>query len=302
LFLTLGGRTDRQTYLSKVFAAGARRESSDEKLQLDHFTPKAALLYRLSNDHSVYINIGGGVEAPAFNEVDPSPSISGVELNPLLKSMTSTTYEIGMKGVGVFQSHILQSFSYSLAAYRISINNEIVPFNGGAWFFSAGKSQRTGFEFGGFLDTHLGVSLKAAFTYLDAHYRTYSNELGDFKGKAVPGIPTTVLNARVRYASQSGMSAELGMERVGNYFADDGNSFQVRSYFLLNVSAGYALSIGRIKTQMFLGINNLADVHYAASAFVNPVTSKRNGISTTSYLEPGLPRNLFGGINLNVDM
>ncbi len=147
--VTVGLRYDVQTYISRVYAAGARREDLIEELSLDHLTPRIAVLYAFAPQHSLYLNIGGGVEAPAFNEVDPPPWLPNAELNPFLKPMTSTTIEVGLKGLlDIRTTSFVRSLSYSLAAYTITINNEIVPLDGGAWFSSAGTSRRNGLEAG----------------------------------------------------------------------------------------------------------------------------------------------------------
>jgi len=299
-----GGRYDRQMYLSEVFAAGAKSKSSTDQLTLDHFTPKAALLCRLSAKHSLYLSIGGGVESPAFNEVDPPPTISDGHLNPFLKPMSSTTVEIGMKGYELFRdTPIIRSLLYSLAAYSITVRNEIVPYDGGLWFFSAGQSRRYGIELGTRVEFPYGFSLTTALTYLDAEYRTYANELGEFSGREVPGIPPTVINSRVQYVSPFGLSIDLGLEHIGSYYADDSNSARVPSYSLVHTSAGYRLRAGSMSASAFVGVNNLMDQKHVPSAFINPSTRSSSGTAIApAYLEPGLPRNAFGGFALHLDL
>lgn len=300
----VGGRYDCQMYLSEIFAAGAKSKSFTDQLTLDHFTPRAALLYRLSGNHSLYLSIGGGVESPAFNEVDPPPTIAGVQLNPFLKPMSSTTLEIGMKGYELFRdTPIVRSLIYSLAAYSISVKNEIVPYDGGVWFFSAGGSRRYGVELGTRIEFLHSVSLTTALTYLNAEYVTYKNELGEFSGKNVPGIPTTVINARARYASPFGLFVDLGLEHINSYYADDANTASVPSYVVVHASAGYGLRVGSVSTSAFLGVNNLMDQQHVASVFINPSVRSGGGTPITpAYLEPGLPRNAFGGFTLRLDL
>ena len=65
----------------------------------------------------------------------------------------------------------------------------------------------------------------------------------------------------------------------------------------------YTLRAGILNALAFVGVNNLADLHYASSAFINPVTRTSGGAPIApSYLEPGLPRNIFGGLDLRVDL
>jgi iron complex outermembrane receptor protein len=216
--------------------------------------------------------------------------------------MSSTTIELGIKGVEQARNHwLVRSLLYSLAAYAISIENEIIPYDGGVWFFSAGKSRRYGLELGAQIDLRYGFSLKTAVTYLDAQYVTYANELGNFAGRKVPGIPSTVVNARLHYTSPFGIAAELGVERLGLYYADDANSASVPSYALLNASAGYTVRLQPLSVHAYVGVENITDKRHASSAFINPTTRTTSGLPIApAYLEPGLPQNIYGGLNLHV--
>ncbi len=288
-YFTLGGRFDKQRYIAEEFAAAVNRTNVPEELIFDHWTPKMSALFKLSESHSLYASIGGGLEAPAFNEVDPPPTLPNVKLNLLLAPMTSTTYELGAKGYVDFDSEIL--LSYSVAMYRIDIKNEIIPFNGGAYFFTAGRSQRRGLEFSGRASLPAGFSVATALTYMDASYDSYANDIGDFSGNAVPGIPRTVFNSRLGYTSSFGLSADVGLFLVGNYFADDANTYSVPGSAVVNVSATYEFTFGSFNGSLSGGVNNVGNIKYASSAFMNPD-------NTGAFLEPGLPRNVFGGFGL----
>ncbi len=298
LSLVAGLRWDEQTYLSEVYPAGATTAGAKDKLALSHVTPRVGLLYRLSLNHSLYVNYGGGLEAPAFNEVDPPPGLGDVELNPFLKPMVSATLEAGVKGVellGDGQAWV-KSVSYSLAIYYISVRDEIVPYNGGAWYFSAGKSHRAGLEIGADVEIRYGIAIKAALTLLDATYDEYENNLGDFAGNDVPGIPNFAGGGRLRYQSPFGLEAEVGLDYVGSYCADDAGMAKVPSYTLVGGALGYTLRGVTETLSAQVGVQNVFNRHYAASAYINPAV--RAG--SPAYLEPGLPRNFFGGIKVSI--
>ncbi|MBE0555700.1 MAG: TonB-dependent receptor, partial [Proteobacteria bacterium] len=209
----------------------------------------------------------------------------------------STTLEAGIKGVSPFgERDWVQSLSYSVAVYRITIENEIVPFDGGSWYFSAGRSRRLGLEVGSDLEFRYGIGLKVALTLLDARYLEYTNDLGDFAGKSVPGIAPVVVNGRLRYRSSWGFSAEAGLEYVGEYVADDAGTATVPAYTLVGGALSYSVSWSEVVASLHIGVQNLLDEHYAASAYINPSTrTNASGNPVPVYLEPGLPRNFFGG-------
>ncbi len=288
--LTLGGRFDKQRYLAEEYAAGTKRTNVPEELAFDHWTPKLSVLYRATENHSFYVSLGGGLEAPAFNEVDPPPTLPTLKLNPFLAPMTSTTYEAGMKGYSDVGSELLRFVSYSVAVYRIGIKNEIIPYNGGAYFLTAGRSSRVGVELAGRASLFAGFSMATALTFLDAKYDSYADNLTDYSGNVVPGIPKTVFHTKLSYGSEFGLSADVGLYMVSGYFADDGNTFSVPGSTVVNVSLAYAFTLGGFSGSFSGGVNNVSGTRYAASAYINPVGG--------AFLEPGLPRNMFGGFEL----
>jgi hypothetical protein len=127
--------------------------------------------------NTVYAAVGGGVEAPAFNEINPSPIDSTTSINPLLEPMTSTRYEVGFKGeVGVGTN--LGRVGYGVAGYQIDVSNDIIPFNGGAWFFTAGETRRRGIELGADWRPSTPLRVRTSMAFTNKEYLTYSNNLG----------------------------------------------------------------------------------------------------------------------------
>lgn len=299
-----GLRYDIQQYTTESLPAGQRLYRLPEALTFRHLTPRVGFIYRFDQFHSVYANVGGGLEVPAFNEVDPPPSRPDAALNPILKPMRSTTLEAGVKGIEIAHgSSVLKSVTYSVAAYTIFINDEIVPFDGGAWYSSAGSSLRYGVEIGIQADLVGGVSWKSALTYLQAEYRRYQNDLGDFGGKRVPGIPALVVSNRVRYQFPFGLAVELQADYLDRYPADDANLVFVPSSFVMSAVGSYTYHSGPYQLAMFIGGQNLTGEKYSSSAFINPATRTGSGVPLApAYLEPGLPRNFFLGIDGRVQL
>jgi outer membrane receptor protein involved in Fe transport len=90
------------------------------------------------------------------------------------------------------------------------------------------------------------------------------------------------------------LSVEAGMENVGKCYVDDANQYEVEASTILNASLGYNRRIGIFTFNGFVGINNIADVKYVSSAFINPVGG--------AFIEPGLPKNFYSGLSVKLDM
>jgi iron complex outermembrane receptor protein len=296
LTLTAGGRLDRLTYASDDFITPGLAATKT----FTALTPAFGISYRWSPVHSVYASFGGGVEAPAFNEIDPPPPFDErTSLNPFLEPMTSRTVEVGARGVA---ARLIGSLlvHYDVAAYAITVKNEIVPYDGGAYFLSAGKSRRVGLEISALLESPAGFSGGCAVTISRNRYLEYRNELGDFGENSVAGLPGFYASAMVRYRHERGLYAEVGVRTVGSYYADDANTpgGRVGSSAVFDATVGGSFALSSAIWDAYLTVENCADTRYTASAFINGVAAPNR--ATPRYFEPGLPRNLLAGLRLRL--
>ena len=251
-------------------------------------TPKGSISYRLP-EHTIFVSVGGGVEAPAFNEIDPGPPYDATtSLNPLLDAMHSTTFELGARGV---LGSAFGPWRYDAALYQIDTNNEIVPQNGGAFFYTAGKSQRRGAELTLDWQPLTALTLRGTGSFSTNEYKEYVNELGDFSGKDMPGLPKAFFASSVRAKLPQGFSAEVGVTGSSAYFADDANTAKTIAYGLVNATLDWAHELPRGSVRAFISGNNLLDKEHTASMFINGLAGR--------YYEPGLPLNVSGGVTLN---
>ena len=311
LSILIGGRYDNISYFSEDFLQpkfGLQTKSYEK------FTPKAALSYRFTPTHSIYVNISGGVEVPAGNETDPASTFGQDTvylLNPLLDAIQSTTFETGTKQILVFNSDIIRSLYYEFALYHIKVSNDIIPYRGGRFYFTAGKTERSGLEFGASVQLKHGLSLRGTFTYSDNKYVDYvvdsvhygkPGKFADYSRNKAAGIPNLFYGTGITYSPEFLKEVYISVELngVGKYFVDDANKIEVPSYNLLNLSFGLT-NIIRVTDyfglRFFININNLTDEKYAASAFINPDPVSGQPV----YLEPGLPRSINASINFHFD-
>jgi iron complex outermembrane receptor protein len=297
----LGARYDRITYYSESFI----NPSLSGSKAFDQITPKVGLNYRVTPIHSFYLNVGGGVEAPAGNETDPAGTFGQdtvLAINPLLDPIRSTTYEVGTKQLIVPSSGSIASVSYDLAIYHTAVRNEIVPYRGGRFYFSAGRVKRSGLELGLSVESKGGVGLTGAVSWSRHRYSDYQvdsvhygvpGRTADYSGNRLVGIPTWNYNAGVSLTPKAARNLrfQAGIQGNSRYFADDANAVSVEGWSIATVSAGLIepVEIGAISLRGALSVNNLFNRRYIGSAFLNPDVVNNVPVA----FEPGLPRSLL---------
>ena len=305
-----GARYDDITYDYRSYI----NPTLDARRSFTGATPKLGVTYRLAPQHSVYASLGGGIEVPAGNETDPAPPNDVVTaINPLLDPIRSLTYEIGTKQVwAISPSSFLRELSYDVALYQTDVKNEIIPYRGGRFYFTAGRVRRRGAELGARVATSAGVALQAALTWNAHRYTEYlvdsvhydttkAGVFADYSGNDVVGVPafTGSLALDVTPAALRPVRLRLGVESIGSFYADDANQVTVPSYRVANLSVGTDRPVGlgaRLGINAFVTVNNLFDSRYIASAFLNPDVVP--GTGEPIAFEPGLPRNFVVGVSL----
>lgn len=247
--------------------------------------PAGSLKYALTDAWNVYLSAGRGFETPTINELSyRSDNQSG--LNFGLKPSTNDTVEIGSKtriGNGLFTA----------ALFQTNTDNEIVvdsSSGGRTSYKNAGKTRRQGMELG--LDQQFGESwrLKAAWTWLDATYRTNVCDDASCNDNRIPGIARNMGYASFGYQPEQGWYAGSDIRYMSDIMANDENTAKAPSWTVVGLTTGYKWSYGRMDMDLFGRIDNLFDREYVGSVIVN----ESNG----RYYEPAPGRNYGIGLNL----
>ncbi|SLU72260.1 tonB-dependent receptor yncD [Klebsiella variicola] len=247
--------------------------------------PAGSLKYALTDAWNVYLSAGRGFETPTINELSyRSDNQSG--LNFGLKPSTNDTVEIGSKtrlGNGLLTA----------ALFQTNTDNEIVvdsSSGGRTSYKNAGKTRRQGMELG--LDQQFGESwrLKAAWTWLDATYRTNVCDDASCNGNRIPGIARNMGYASFGYQPEQGWYAGSDIRYMSDIMANDENTAKAPSWTVVGLTTGYKWSYGRMDMDLFGRVDNLFDREYVGSVIVN----ESNG----RYYEPAPGRNYSIGLNL----
>lgn len=241
--------------------------------------PAGSLKYALTDAWNVYVSAGRGFETPTINELSyRAGGINGLNLD--LKPSTSDTVEIGSKtriGNGLLTA----------ALFQTDTDNEIVTdtsSGGRTTYKNAGKTRRQGVELG--LDQQFGDAwkLKAAWTYLNATYRTdVCNGDVNCNGNRMPGIARNMVYASMGYEPETGWYAGGDVRYMSSIMADDENTAKAPSYTTVGLNTGYKVKKGNWMLDVFGRVDNLFDRDYVGSVIVN----EGNG----RYYEPAPGRN-----------
>jgi iron complex outermembrane receptor protein len=298
LDLDVGARWDKIRYDYRSFID----PGLDAVKSFSRVTPRVGLNLRLSPTHSLYASVGGGIEAPAGNETDPASTFGQdtvTAINPLLEPIHSTTYEVGTKQLTILSGGPLTTITYEVALYDTRVTNEIVPYRGGRFYFTAGRASRMGAELGATLAGSSDLEITGSATFSRNRYVRYTvdsvhygrpGKSADYSGNDIAGVPSSYYSlAASRTISQRVPVAVRAMLRgVGDYFIDDANAVKVPGYRILNVtlSTGRDIPIGSFAIRAFVTAENALNRRYIGSAFVNPDVV--NGVPVA--FEPGAGR------------
>ncbi|MCK1968196.1 TonB-dependent receptor [Franconibacter sp. IITDAS19] len=279
LSLDAGVRYSNIWFDSNDHYVTARNGDDSGEANYHKWLPAGSLKYALTDAWNVYVSAGRGFETPTINELSyRAGGINGLNLD--LKPSTSDTVEIGSKtriGNGLLTA----------ALFQTDTDNEIVTdtsSGGRTTYKNAGKTRRQGVELG--LDQQFGDAwkLKAAWTYLNATYRTdVCNGDVNCNGNRMPGIARNMVYASMGYEPETGWYAGGDVRYMSSIMADDENTAKAPSYTTVGLNTGYKVKKGNWMLDVFGRVDNLFDRDYVGSVIVN----EGNG----RYYEPAPGRN-----------
>lgn len=299
LNIEAGARYDDITYNNNNFINFRLNGSKS----FTRVTPKLGVSYLLAPTHTVYLNIGGGIEAPAGNETDPAGTFGQdtvVAINPLLDAIRSTTYEVGTRNLIGLANGPFETLSFEAALYRTNVANDIVPYRGGRFYFTAGKVRRDGAELGASARTRFGLGLSGSLTISRNRYVRYTVDsvhygrpgaFANYAGNKMPGVPNGYFGGTLtqRLSVNRPVNARVTVRQMGSYFVDDANKVSVPGHALADAGLAIADPVivkGGLRLRGFIEVTNLFDKKHIGSAFLNPDIV--GGVPLA--FEPGTPR------------
>jgi len=232
------------------------------------WSPKLAVLRRLSERDTVYANVSTGM----------SPNQVSSSSNQSLPSRRSAQAELGWKSL--WQGGQLVS---DVAIYRLDQKNMIAsdlstPLNNFD-FTTAGSARSEGLEASlrGDLTDRLNVALSYAYT--DARY--LDNPV--YGGQRVPDVARQAVSLWGQYAWNAQWRTGAGLYVQSQRFADEANTTVLPGYARFDIvqTWRHALSNGQ-SVEVQLALRNLFDKHYFVSSHLH----------VSRWITPGQGRNV----------
>lgn len=293
----MGGlRHSRVSFDSRDAYISADNPDDSGKERYTATTPVAGVMFRVSPSVHLYADYGKGFETPTFSELAyRNDGVSGLNLG--LQPAITHSSEIGVK---------LQPDAHTRAAiavFRADSRDElaVATNNGGRTTYqNIHSARRQGLEASFATRLAPWLQLQAAYTYLDASYRspyltcvTSGCTTPDTRvdaGARIPGVPRSNLYAQLRAGRARGWQFSLDGNYLSKVPANDLNDVSAPAYAVFGLGAGYVLEQGRWRAHLFGRIDNLFDRRYVGSVRVDDGNAR--------YFEPAPGRTYLLGVDL----
>ncbi|SES78329.1 iron complex outermembrane recepter protein [Marinobacter segnicrescens] len=243
-------------------------------------------LYRLSSAHSLYANVATAFETPTFTEFARPDGQGG--FNSDVEPQRAISRELGLRG------YLSMGIEYDLSVFRIDVDDELLPFeaiDGRTYYQNAGQTSRQGAELA--LDWYMTPAWRwhSALTMASYRFEDFETETSDFSGLRMPGLPRHQWNNRLTWSGLGDTFASIEGLYSGDFYADNANTVEVDSSWVMNLRAGTGWQLGGDRTlKVHAGIRNLLEEEYYANVRINA-----NG---GRYYEPAPGLTFHGGVEL----
>lgn len=254
------------------------------------FSPRLAILKKLTTTISLYGSVSKGFSPPSLAEVRPSAGA----YNNTLKPERGLSYELGVRG-----SVLKQQLLFDLTAYDFKLDETIViqrTTDGAEYFVNAGETSQRGLEakiswVPDLRSRHISLfKLWSSYTYNHYRFSDYVQDGNDFTGNRLTGIAPTIALVGADVSIYN-----FYLNVTGNYTdaipLNDANSEYASEYFLLGGRIGYKHNITeKLPIEIFGGIDNALDKRYSLGNDLNAVGGR--------YYNAAARRNFYVGLTL----
>jgi len=252
-------------------------------------SPRIALLKKIKPTLSTYVSYSSGYSPPTVQELYPSSGIFDQQLLP----ESGNNLEAGIKGTA-----LSEAISFNVVAYDFQLDETIVvrhDDDGAEYFVNAGRTAQRGAEVQVAWQTKINSDersiLKVWSSYTLNHYRfkDYQKDTISYDGNKLTGVPSDVLVAGVDLSLSFGLYFNSTFTSTEEIPLNDANTVFSEAYQLLSARLGFRKDFGRIKLDLFAGVDNVLDESYSLGHDLNAVGGR--------YYNAAPGRNYFTGFS-----
>lgn len=219
---------------------------------LKNTTWRIGAVYQPAADVSLYAQYSTGV--------DPLGTLTTYSTGQVAFShATGDQVEIGAKAL-----FLDGRGSATLAAYRIVKKGLLAQRTFASPIEQVGQRSAKGLEAAIALDLPAGFGVDANGTVLDATFDGFLSGSTDYTGNTPPNIPQKAANLWLRWNPASQIQLRAGLRYVGGSWSDNGNSFRIPGYTLVDANLSYAFTPS---LAVDLRAYNLTDKDYAVTSY-----------------------------------
>lgn len=284
LIMTLGIRYDEAQFENEDHL----NPDNDVETDMDAWSPKFGLAYKLFDHTTLFANVGKGFAPPTVSK------LYGTSGNPDLDPETATNYEVSMRTMPV------SWFDLTTTIYQMDVEDEIIGAeqpDGSSKNVNAGETRHRGVEAELNLYLPWGISpfLNATFQeVVFTDHKVYSSSTGVttvYDGNKLPDTPDFRMTAGINYRHPLGISWRISAFYEGDKYADEANEYEDPSYTVWDTRLEYNGSFKRMSYSVYGSVKNLFDKTYYADGTVTRGTYK---------VYPSPPRTFLVGASLSI--
>ncbi|MDF1502613.1 TonB-dependent receptor [Roseisolibacter sp. H3M3-2] len=292
--LLAGLRHDRVRFAAEDRLVAASDPDDSGARTMSATSPSVGVNVAVGRGVHVYANAAYAFETPTTTELANRPTGAG-GFNPELEPQRARSVEAGVTAARALGRSL--AATAQLAVFRARIADALQPFEvpgapGRQFFRNAGESEHDGVEAAATLAVGASLSVRAAYTGLDARFRRYAVGDSSYAGRRVPGVAPRRGELVVSWRGPRDALVAVEQRAQSWTATDDANRGRSPGWLLTSARAqAPALRVAGVTVAPFAGVTNVFDVRWDAAVNVNAAGAR--------YYEPGTPRAFFLGADLS---
>lgn len=252
------------------------------------FSPRIALLKKISENISAHASVSKGFSPPTVAEIYPSTSTFNDQINP----EEGTNFEIGIRG-----SLLRNSLLFDITGYDFRLDETIVvrrTDDDADYFVNAGKTTQRGMEVTLTWQTlaigpDVLITPWLSYTLNRYHFSEYIQDVNDYSGNKLTGVAPNIIVGGASASLHRDWHVNITCTYTDRIPLNDANSAFSDPFTLLGAKVEYRFRAGSsLPLQLFAGAENILDETYSLGHDLNAFGGR--------YYNPAPPRTIFVGV------